>query len=80
MKDTTVVIKYGGHAMDKADLSSAFATDLAQLSEQGMGFVVVHGGGPQISALLKRLNIESHFVDGLRVTDIATMEAAEMVL
>ena len=80
MKDTTVVIKYGGHAMDKPDLSSAFATDLAQLSEQGMGFVVVHGGGPQISALLKRLNIESHFVDGLRVTDPATMEAAEMVL
>ena len=80
MKDTTVVIKYGGHAMDKPDLSSAFATDLAQLSEQGMSFVVVHGGGPQISSLLKRLNIESHFVDGLRVTDAATMEAAEMVL
>lgn len=80
MKNATVVIKYGGHAMDKPDLSSAFATDLAQLSEQGMGFVVVHGGGPQISALLKRLNIESHFVDGLRVTDAATMEAAEMVL
>ena len=75
MKDTTVVIKYGGHAMDKPDLSSAFATDLAQLSEQGMSFVVVHGGGPQISSLLKRLNIESHFVDGLRVTDAATMEA-----
>ena len=66
--------------MDKPELSSAFAADLAQLTEQGMGLVVVHGGGPQISALLKRLNIESHFVDGLRVTDAATMEAVEMVL
>ena len=73
MKDATVVIKYGGHAMDNSDLSSAFANDLAQLSAQGMEFVVVHGGGPQISSLLKRLNIESRFVDGLRVTDIATM-------
>lgn len=80
MKDATVVIKYGGHAMDKPELSSAFATDLAQLSAQGMNFVVVHGGGPQISSLLKRLNIESHFVEGLRVTDADTMEAAEMVL
>ena len=80
MKNATVVFKYGGHAMDKPELSSAFAADLAQLTEQGMGLVVVHGGGPQISALLKRLNIESHFVDGLRVTDAATMEAVEMVL
>jgi len=80
MNSATVVIKYGGHAMDKPDLSSAFATDIAQLTEQGMAFVVVHGGGPQISSLLKRLNIESRFVDGLRVTDAATMEAVEMVL
>ena len=80
MNNATVVIKYGGHAMDKPELCTAFATDLAQLSAQDMGFVVVHGGGPQISALLKRLNIESRFENGLRVTDEATMAAVEMVL
>lgn len=80
MNNARVVIKYGGHAMDKPELCTAFATDLAQLSSQDMGFVVVHGGGPQISALLARLNIESHFENGLRVTDEATMEAVEMVL
>ncbi|MDR1857419.1 MAG: acetylglutamate kinase [Desulfovibrio sp.] len=76
----TVVIKYGGHAMDKADLSEAFAGDLAQLAGQGVRIVVVHGGGPQISDLLKRLQIESRFVDGLRVTDEAAMQAVEMAL
>ena len=80
MNNATVVIKYGGHAMDKPELCTAFATDLAQLSAQDMGGVVVHGGGPQISALLKRLNIESRFENGLRVTDEATMAAVEMVL
>ena len=80
MNNATVVIKYGGHAMDKPELCTAFATDLAQLSAQDMGFVVVHGGGPQISALLKRLNIESRFENGLRVTDEAAMAAVEMVL
>ena len=80
MNNATVVIKYGGHAMDKPELCTAFATDLAQLSAQDMGFVVVHGGGLQISALLKRLNIESRFENGLRVTDEATMAAVEMVL
>ena len=80
MNNATVVIKYGGHAMDKPELCTAFATDLAQLSAQDMGFVVVHGGGPQISALLTRLNIESRFENGLRVTDEATMAAVEMVL
>ena len=80
MNNATVVIKYGGHAMDKPELCTAFASDLAQLSAQDMGFVVVHGGGPQISALLKRLNIESRFENGLRVTDEATMAAVEMVL
>lgn len=74
------VIKYGGHAMDNAPLSTAFAQDLAQLIAEGMRFLVVHGGGPQISSLLKRLAIESHFMDGLRVTDKATLEAVEMVL
>lgn len=77
---STVVIKYGGHAMDKADLSQAFATDLAYLAGKGTGLVVVHGGGPQISAMLERLRIESRFVDGLRVTDEAAMQAVEMVL
>lgn len=80
MQHTTVVIKYGGHAMDKPELSAAFAADLAQLGKQGMRFVIVHGGGPQISTLLQRLNIESRFADGLRITDAATMEAVEMVL
>lgn len=80
MKNTTVVIKYGGHAMEKPELSAAFAADLATLCKQGMRFVIVHGGGPQISALLQRLHIESHFVNGLRITDAATMEAVEMVL
>lgn len=80
MPQPTVVIKYGGHAMDKPELNEAFATDLAHLAGQGMRLVVVHGGGPQISALLTRLQIESRFVDGLRVTDEATMRAVEMVL
>lgn len=76
----TVVIKYGGHAMDKPELSEAFAADLTRLAAQGMRLVVVHGGGPQISALLNRLHVESRFVNGLRVTDAACMEAVEMVL
>ncbi|MBO4301575.1 MAG: acetylglutamate kinase [Desulfovibrio sp.] len=80
MQHTVVVIKYGGHAMDKPELSAAFASDLALLHKQGMRFVIVHGGGPQISTLLQRLNIESRFADGLRITDQATMEAVEMVL
>lgn len=80
MPNATVVIKYGGHAMDKPELSRAFAQDLAMLAREGMRFVIVHGGGPQISSLLKRLHVESRFVDGLRVTDSAVMEAVEMVL
>lgn len=80
MHTSTVVIKYGGHAMEKPELSRAFAEDLALLAAQGMRLVVVHGGGPQISALLERLHIESRFADGLRVTDAAAMEVVEMVL
>ena len=80
MNPATVVIKYGGHAMTDAVLAEAFAVDLAGLAAQGMRFVVVHGGGPQITDLLTRLNIESRFVDGLRVTDAATMQAVEMAL
>ncbi|MDR2850554.1 MAG: acetylglutamate kinase [Desulfovibrio sp.] len=77
---TTVVIKYGGHAMDRADLSERFADDLAFFAARGARLVVVHGGGPQITSLLTRLGIESRFVDGLRVTDAPTMEAVEMAL
>lgn len=76
----TVVIKFGGHAMDKEALCAAFAEDLAFLSAEDTRCVVVHGGGPQISALLERLHIESRFENGLRVTDEATMQAVEMVL
>lgn len=76
----TVVIKFGGHAMDKEALCAAFAEDLAFLNAEGTRCVVVHGGGPQISALLERLHIESRFENGLRVTDDDTMQAVEMVL
>ena len=76
----TVVIKYGGHAMDKPELGQAFAADLAHLAQKGLRLAVVHGGGPQINAMLQRLHIESRFVDGLRVTDEAAMQAVEMVL
>lgn len=80
MTPDTVVVKYGGHAMSDAALAAAFADDLAGLAVRGMRVVIVHGGGPQIAALLKRLNIESRFAGGLRVTDAATMQAVEMVL
>ncbi|MGF1462585.1 MAG: acetylglutamate kinase [Maricaulaceae bacterium] len=76
----TVVIKYGGHAMGDPALSRAFAGDVVLLKHLGVNPVVVHGGGPQIGAMLERLNIPSEFVDGLRVTDAAVMEVAEMVL
>ena len=80
MKQETVVVKFGGHAMDKEELCAAFAGDVARLQQDGEKMVVVHGGGPQIGALLQRLHIESRFEKGLRVTDAATMEAVEMVL
>ena len=66
MKTIPVVIKYGGHAMTVPELSRAFARDLTELARGGRSFIVVHGGGPQISSLLKRLNIESRFEQGLR--------------
>jgi len=78
--DKTIVIKYGGHAMGDDVLASEFAHDVALLKQVGINPVVVHGGGPQIGGMLKRLAIESEFVDGLRVTDAPTMEVAEMVL
>ncbi len=76
----TVVIKYGGHAMGDRRLSEMFGRDVALLKQVGINPVVVHGGGPQINEMLKRLEIKSTFVDGLRVTDAAMVEVVEMVL
>ncbi len=76
----TFVIKYGGHAMVAPELKESFAKDICLLKYIGVNVVVVHGGGPQISAMLKRSNVQSRFVDGLRVTDDATMDVVEMVL
>jgi len=76
----TIVIKYGGHAMTDEELRASFARDVVLLKTIGVRPVVVHGGGPQIEALLRRLGKESSFVDGRRVTDDATMEVVEMVL
>ena len=76
----TFVIKYGGHAMGDDELAASFARDVVLLKQVGINPVVVHGGGPQIGAMLERLKIKSEFVDGLRVTDRATVEIVEMVL
>src|SRR5271156_5877833 len=76
----TIVVKYGGHAMGEEALAEQFAADIALLKHVGINPVVVHGGGPQINAMLKRLAIQSSFVDGLRVTDAAMVEVVEMVL
>jgi acetylglutamate kinase len=76
----TFVIKYGGHAMGEASLAENFAKDVVLLKQVGINPVVVHGGGPQIAKMLERLNIESRFVNGLRVTDAAAIEVVEMVL
>jgi acetylglutamate kinase len=76
----TFVVKYGGHAMGDPELARDFAEDVVLLKAVGINPVVVHGGGPQIGAMLKKLGVESKFVDGLRVTDKATAEIAEMVL
>ncbi len=75
-----VVIKYGGHAMGEDNVARTFAADVVLMKLVGIQPVVVHGGGPQISAMLKRAGVESTFIDGLRVTDADTMEVAEMVL
>lgn len=77
---STVVIKFGGAAMVDPALKHAFARDVVLMKLVGMNPVVVHGGGPQIGELLARLNIETRFVDGLRVTDSATMDVVQMVL
>ncbi|WP_457639749.1 acetylglutamate kinase, partial [Persephonella sp.] len=76
----TFVIKYGGNAMAKADLKAAFAQDILMLKYIGINPVIVHGGGPQIGEVLKRMGLESKFVGGLRITDRQTMEVVEMVL
>lgn len=76
----TFVIKYGGNAMDKADLRDAFAQDVVMLKYIGINPVIVHGGGPQIGSYLKKMGLESRFVGGLRVTDKETMDIVEMVL
>jgi acetylglutamate kinase len=74
------VIKYGGHAMVDDELSRVFASDIVLIKQVGINPVVVHGGGPQIAEMLDRLAIKSGFVDGLRITDSATVEVVEMVL
>ncbi len=76
----TIVVKYGGHAMVDAALKRDFALDIILMKTVGLHPVVVHGGGPQIGRFLKRLSIESEFVDGMRVTDKQTMDVVEMVL
>ncbi|MFN2362263.1 MAG: acetylglutamate kinase [Marinobacter sp.] len=76
----TVVIKYGGNAMENEELKSSFARDVVLMKLVGINPIVVHGGGPQIGELLERLNIKSEFVNGMRVTDSETMDVVEMVL
>ncbi len=76
----TFVVKYGGHAMGDPAAAEDFAEDIVLLKAVGINPVVVHGGGPQIGAMLKKLGVESQFVDGLRVTDKETAQVAEMVL
>src|SRR5690606_3611225 len=76
----TAVIKYGGHAMGESAVAKQFAADVVLLKPMGVNPVVVHGGGPQIRAMLDKAGVKSSFVDGLRVTDQETMQVAEMVL
>ncbi len=78
--EETVVIKYGGNAMVDPDLARKFDSDVVLLKQCGINPIVVHGGGPQINRMLDKLQVKSEFVDGLRVTDKATMEVVEMVL
>jgi acetylglutamate kinase len=78
--EATVVVKYGGHAMGAEDVAREFARDIVLLEQTAINPVVVHGGGPQIEAMLKRVGVKSQFAGGLRVTDEATLEVVEMVL
>lgn len=79
-RNKTFVIKYGGSILENTEAQKAFLNDAALLKNQGINIVIVHGGGPEINKWLKRTNIESKFINGLRVTDEATMEIVEMVL
>ncbi|MBR2690848.1 MAG: acetylglutamate kinase [Aquamicrobium sp.] len=79
-ENKTVVVKYGGHTMGNIELGKAFARDIALLKQSGVNPIVVHGGGPQIAAMLAKMGIESRFEGGLRVTDEKTVEIVEMVL
>ncbi|WP_281645769.1 acetylglutamate kinase [Parendozoicomonas sp. Alg238-R29] len=76
----TFVVKYGGNAMESEELQNSFARDIVLLKAVGINPVIVHGGGPQIGQLLEKLNIETRFVDGMRVTDSETMDVVQMVL
>lgn len=76
----TIVVKYGGHAMGDDKLAELFARDIVLMKQVGINPLVVHGGGPQIGGMLERLQVESNFVDGLRVTDRNTVDVVEMVL
>ena len=78
--DATFVVKYGGHAMTDPKLGDLVARDIVLMKQVGMNPIVVHGGGPQINKMLERVGLKSTFVNGLRVTDAATMEIVEMVL
>jgi len=78
--DEIVVVKYGGHAMGEEAMARDFARDIVLLEQTAINPVVVHGGGPQIAAMLKKLGIKSEFAGGLRITDAATVEIVEMVL
>jgi len=77
---STFVVKYGGHAMGDPELAKVFARDIALMKHVGIHPVIVHGGGPQIGRMLERLNVQSQYVDGLRITDAETVEVVEMVL
>src|SRR4051795_6635485 len=78
--EETIVIKYGGHAMGDESVARAFARDIVLLEQTAINPIVVHGGGPQIEAMLKRAGVQSQFAGGLRITDAATLEIVEMVL
>jgi len=78
--EETIVIKYGGHAMGSEEVARSFARDIVLLEQTAINPVVVHGGGPQIEAMLKRAGVQSQFAGGLRITDAATLEIVEMVL
>ena len=76
----TIVIKYGGHAMTDQQLNQGFARDIVLMKLVGMNPIIVHGGGPQIEAVLEEFGIESKYIDGMRVTDSKTMDVVQMVL